>query len=149
MKRILPVLPALCLLSFSCKDRAGDYDTNSVTPPPPVRPPANPVYESAAAYEHNTAQPPSVPQMPPIPTTPPDPSAVLPTRPAPSLPTVPAVPAPPVSPYAAATIHTVVAGDTLSGLSAKYGVPMESIKAANRMTSDTVVLGRKMVIPPR
>ena len=48
-----------------------------------------------------------------------------------------------------ATIHTVVKGDTLSGLSAKYKVPMESIKRANRMTNDTVILGRKMVIPPQ
>ena len=52
-------------------------------------------------------------------------------------------------PTAPATIHTVVKGDTLSGLSAKYKVPMESIKRANNMTNDTVILGRKMVIPPR
>jgi LysM repeat protein len=48
-----------------------------------------------------------------------------------------------------AIIHTVVRGDTLSGLSSKYRVPIASIKQANRMTNDTVVLGRKMVIPPR
>jgi LysM repeat protein len=48
-----------------------------------------------------------------------------------------------------ATIHTVVKGDTLSGISSKYKVPMESIKKANRMTNDTVILGRKMVIPPQ
>ncbi len=52
-------------------------------------------------------------------------------------------------PTAPATIHTVVKGDTLSGLSAKYQVPMESIKRANHMTNDIVILGRKMVIPPR
>jgi LysM repeat protein len=34
-------------------------------------------------------------------------------------------------------------------LSKKYNVPMDSIKQANRMTNDIVVLGRKMVIPPR
>ncbi len=60
----------------------------------------------------------------------------------------PAEPAAP-EPSAPATIHTVVKGDTLSGLSAKYKVPMESIKRANNMTNDTVILGRKMVIPPR
>lgn len=52
-------------------------------------------------------------------------------------------------PTAPATIHTVVKGDTLSGLSAKYKVPIESIKRANNMTNDTVILGRKMAIPPR
>ena len=51
--------------------------------------------------------------------------------------------------HAPATIHTVVKGDTLSGLSAKYRVPMASIMSANRMTDDKVILGRKMVIPPR
>lgn len=50
--------------------------------------------------------------------------------------------------HAPATIHTVVKGDTLSGLSAKYRVPMASIMSANRMTDDKVILGRKMVIPP-
>jgi LysM repeat protein len=54
-----------------------------------------------------------------------------------------------VSANAPASIHTVVAGDTLSGISAKYKVPSASIKQANRMTNDVVVLGRKMVIPPR
>ena len=48
----------------------------------------------------------------------------------------------------AAIIHTVVAGDTLSGISAKYKVPTAAIKQANAMTKDTVVLGKKMVIPP-
>jgi LysM repeat protein len=60
----------------------------------------------------------------------------------------PAVAAPRVPTNGAAIIHTVVAGDTLSGISAKYKVPVAAIKQANRMTNDTVVLGRKMVIPP-
>jgi LysM repeat protein len=51
--------------------------------------------------------------------------------------------------HAPATIHTVVKGDTLSGLSARYRVPMSSIMSANRMTDDKVILGRKMVIPPQ
>jgi len=61
-----------------------------------------------------------------------------------------AAPAAPSAPAnQSAIIHTVVKGDTLSGLSSKYKVPMESIKRANNMTNDTVILGRKMVIPPR
>jgi LysM repeat protein len=55
----------------------------------------------------------------------------------------------PLPDHSPATIHTVVMGDTLSGLSAKYRVPMSSIMSANRMTDDKVILGRKMVIPPR
>lgn len=63
--------------------------------------------------------------------------------------TTAAYPEVPAVPTAPATIHTVVAGDTLSGLSTKYKVPIASIKRANHMTNDIVVLGRKMVIPPR
>ena len=44
--------------------------------------------------------------------------------------------------------HTVVAGDTLSGIASKYKVSAASIKQANNMTRDIVVLGKKMVIPP-
>jgi len=81
----------------------------------------NPVYDTPAAYEESGAAPSTAYQ--------------------------PAAPAP--SGNGSAIIHTVVRGDTLSGLSRKYNVPMESIKQANRMTNDIVVLDRKMVIPPR
>jgi LysM repeat protein len=85
----------------------------------------NPVYDTPAAYEESGATP----------------------APTPAYAETPAAPAP--SGNGSAIIHTVVRGDTLSGLSAKYKVPIASIKQANRMTNDTVVLGRKMVIPPR
>ena len=44
-------------------------------------------------------------------------------------------------------VHTVVRGDTLWGLSRKYGVSVGAIKRANNMTSDTIVLGKKLQIP--
>ena len=92
---------------------------------PPATVPANPVYDTPAAYEEIST-------------------------PAPENPAAPTAPAAPASPaHGAAIIHTVVAGDTLSGISAKYKIPSASIKQANKMTNDTVVLGRKMVIPPR
>jgi len=49
----------------------------------------------------------------------------------------------------AATTHIVVKGDTLGGIATKYKVPMASIMKANNMTKDTVVLGKKLVIPAR
>jgi len=82
----------------------------------PVTDPANPVYDTPAAYEEST-------------TTAAAP-AVADTN-------IPAIPAPS---NGAAIIH--------SGISSKYKVPAATIKQANRMTNDTVVLGRKMVIPP-
>ena len=144
--RILaPSLLAVALVS--CAQKADQYDTSDPygtadagAVNPPVQTPANPIYDSPAVYEESAAITPEVPGVAPIPTTPADPS----------IPSVPAAPAAPAAPAnGAAIIHTVVAGDTLSGLSAKYKVPAASIMQANRMTKDTVVLGRKMVIPPR
>jgi LysM repeat protein len=94
---------------------------------------ANPIYDTPAAYEESGA------------VTPVDPNSVTPPAADPGA--TAAAPPPPAN--GAAIIHTVGKGDTLSGISAKYKVPSASIKQANRMTNDTVVLGRKMVIPPR
>jgi LysM repeat protein len=141
--RILtPSLIAIGLVSCASK-KADEYDTPNPYGPPPgsaANPAAvadaNPVYDTPAAYEETSgnAVNPAVPSVPA----------------GPAAPTTPATPATPTGPSnGAATIHTVVAGDTLSGISAKYKVPAASIKQANRMTTDTVVLGRKMVIPPK
>jgi LysM repeat protein len=119
-------------LSSCASQKADEYDT----PNPYGSPDAaladeavNPVYDTPAAYEESTA-------------------AVTPyTAPAYIPSTSPSPAAPPSN--GAAIIHTVVAGDTLSGISAKYKVPSASIKQANGMTKDIVVLGRKMVIPPQ
>ena len=107
----------------------GPADASLVNPPAPP----NPVYDTPAAYGDTITADDLAPAVPPVP-------------PAPAIPDP--VPGAPAS-NGPAIIHTVVKGDTLSGLSSKYNVPMAAIKAANNMTSDTVVLGRKMVIPPR
>ncbi|KAG6416851.1 hypothetical protein SASPL_124292 [Salvia splendens] len=41
----------------------------------------------------------------------------------------------------------IVKGDTLWGLSRKYGVRIQEIKEANGLTSDTIYAGKKLVIP--
>jgi N-acetylmuramoyl-L-alanine amidase len=43
----------------------------------------------------------------------------------------------------------VIKGDSLSKISGKYHVSAASIKQANHMKNDTVVLGKKMIIPAR
>ncbi|MGL4399126.1 MAG: LysM peptidoglycan-binding domain-containing protein [Luteolibacter sp.] len=132
----------LTLAFVSCASQKSDnYDTanpygvaDAGTANPQATSPENPVYDTPAAYEEST------------------PSAAAPasmTLPAASAsPNIPAAAAPSPASNGAAIIHTVVAGDTLSGLSAKYKVPSAAIKQANNMTKDTVVLGKKMVIPP-
>jgi LysM repeat protein len=121
----------LALACFSCAAKKTDsYDT--VNSNPTANESVNPVYDTPAAYEESgrTAAATAVPT--------PDTT----TAPTATTPTTPKVPS-----NGAATIHTVVAGDTLSGISAKYKVPAATIKQANNMTKDTVVLGKKMVIP--
>jgi len=60
-----------------------------------------------------------------------------------------AQPSTPAAPRGSSTVHTIVRGDTLWGLSKKYSVSIDAIKQANSMTRDTVVLGQKLVIPAR
>jgi N-acetylmuramoyl-L-alanine amidase len=43
--------------------------------------------------------------------------------------------------------HIVQAGDTLWGISQKYGVTIEQIKEANGLTSDTIYVDQKLIIP--
>lgn len=128
----------LAIASVSCfSPKADQYDTSSPYGPAdagqvnaPLPDETNPVYDTPAAYEDSGSSP-----------------AVNP----PSSVTSPNIPVPAVTKPAsngAAIIHTVVAGDTLSGISAKYKVPSAAIKQANNMTKDTVILGKKMVIPP-
>lgn len=145
MTPIRILAPSLIAFAFvSCASQKADtYDTanpygtaDAGAVNPPATAPANPVYDTPAAYEESGA---TTPATAAVPTVAPEPAA-------PSV--TPAVPAAPPS-NGAAIIHTVVKGDTLSGISSKYKVPAASIKQANRMTNDVVVLGRKMVIPPR
>jgi len=44
-------------------------------------------------------------------------------------------------------IHTVKRGDSLSKISAQYNVKIKWIKATNKLTKNTVVLGQKLLIP--
>lgn len=137
---------ALAVTLVSCaSQKADEYDTPAPYGNPDAslaeQAPVNPVYDTPAAYEEAAGT--AATGVAAIdPGAPADPGAIIP-----AVPTTPAAPAAPAN--GAAIIHTVVKGDTLSGISAKYKVPIASIKAANRMTNDTVVLDRKMVIPPQ
>lgn len=133
MNPIHILTPAVLAIALaSCASQKADmYDTSNPYGAPDAgyvdaAAPAyeNPVYDTPAAYEESGAAPSTAYQ--------------------------PAAPAPAetaVSGSGTTTTHTVTKGDTLSGISRKYNVPMESIKRANNMTNDIVVLGRKMVIP--
>ncbi len=55
-----------------------------------------------------------------------------------------------VTPFAGAMItHVVVAGDTIWGLSKKYGVSQYEILSANNLSSNTIQIGQKVLIPQK
>ncbi len=133
--RILtPALLAVALVSCASPkaNRYGDPAAQAAPGPvlvnPPMTAPVASAYGAPPAYGGATLVP-APPPPPPLGATPATPASA------------PAA--------GAGTIHTVVAGDTLWGLSRQYKVPVESIKQANGMTGDTVVLGSKLVVPPR
>lgn len=112
------LLPFASLLLASCGDKRGtNYDT------------VTPSYDDPAAATYGDAAY--------------DESSVTPT-PAPGV-----FDAPPVAATtpAASREHYVAPGDSLWKLSKQYGVSIDAIKQANNMTNDTVILGKKMIIP--
>lgn len=128
--KITTYLPAVALLTFavSCSPQAGGdgYDV--------ANPYAAPDYsdEYGTAYVPGDVNPaydsPAVYE-----------EAVQTTTPEVSAPVRPASP----------KVHTVGRGDTLWGLSKQYGVSVASIKSANNLTRDTIVLGAKLKIPAK
>jgi membrane-bound lytic murein transglycosylase D len=68
------------------------------------------------------------------------PPATPPARPAPAQPA-------PQRPPAQGRTHTVASGETLWSIARRYDVTPEQIRRANRMDSDLVRLGQRLVIP--
>ncbi len=150
--RLLAVSAAALALS-SCANKSVEdgYDTSNPYGAPqagagqgtanaPYQP-VNPTYDTPAAYEENTS-----PSAPAPDTALVDPGSLKPAKPAAQ---VPSSPLPPAKLPAGGTVHVVVKGDTLGGIARKYGTTVAAVKQANSMTSDTVVLGKKLQIPAR
>ena len=85
----------------------------------------------------------------PIPGVPNDPLPPPRVTPNPNLPAYPSAGTPVAGrPVAGATTgHTVVKGDTLWGLSKRYGTTVEAIQQANGLTSHTIRDGQTLQIP--
>jgi LysM repeat protein len=129
----------------------GDTGATQAPGSAPAQPMANPVYDTPAAYEENTGGRKAPPAADSAIVDP----GVAPGAPKPP-PHKPGTNAPAANPSAEATnvalsgtIHTVGKGDSLWAIGKKYGVSVESLKKANGLTKDTVVIGQKLQIPVR
>lgn len=121
-KYTLTLISIAAISLTSCGDKAGDnYDTAATPGFEPAT--ATPTY-GAAAYEDATG-------------------AVA----TPVVDGITAAASVPPASSAATKEHYVAPGDSLWKISKQYGVSIDAIKAANQMTSDTVILGKKMIIP--
>jgi LysM repeat protein len=73
------------------------------------------------------------------------------SSPKPAAPTVLPSPSPvtahPIQAATAGRSHTVQSGDTLWGLSKKYGVSVEALRTMNALTTDTIKPGQTLKIP--
>ena len=132
MNRLLAsmlTLPVLALSSCGLNGGDEDYDTGGAyDTSDPYGVPADGGYESADYQQVNP------------------PANSNPTYGAAAYEDTPAAPSPP--PQVAQT-HTVAKGDTLWGLSQKYGVSVDSLRAANNMAAgdNNIMLGTTINIP--
>lgn len=133
MKSILLILPAIALVSCAKTAQPGTnaYDPSAANPyaAPNTNPYATP--NTGAPYQ-------PIDQV----NDPYTPSAPTYTPAAPSAPAYT-----PSAPAAGGGSHTVVAGDSLWGLSRKYSTTVEAIQAANGITGTTIRTGQTLVIP--
>jgi LysM repeat protein len=81
-----------------------------------------------------------VPSQTPTQTPSPTPTSTKSATPAPTKTATPA-------PSPTAKTYIVASGDTLSKIAAKFGVTVTALKAANNLTTDSIKIGQKLVIP--
>ena len=146
MKRLVPSrwwLLALALLALVLAACERPINPDSADP---TADPILPATLSVPTTDPN-AQPTTDPAT--VPTTVPDAEAT--TEPAPEATTVPdtaATAEPETSEPRGEVTHTVVAGDTITGLSVLYNVPVDVIVSANNLSNvDSLDIGQVLVIP--
>jgi len=121
-----------------------DAEGSSTAEPSPTQAELNADAETPAA-DQQTATPAATPTSTATPTLPPSPTAT----PVPPTATVPPT-APPATPAASGEANTyrIQSGDTLSGIAQRFGVSLDALLAANRITANTTLrIGQTLIIP--
>jgi LysM repeat protein len=94
------------------------------------------------------ATPTVTPRPTTAPTITPAPTPTLELTPPPTVaPTAPPTAAP--TPTSAVTSYRVVAGDTLTGIAARFGTTVQAIVDLNKLTTTNLRIGQLLRIPPR
>ncbi len=131
------------------KQQAANAATTSATTTNPYGVPG--AVTSPSATSSTTTNPYSVPGANGETGAPYQPIPGVSTTPSPSV--VQNIPTPqpytplPADPSATASTHTVAKGDTIWGLTRKYGVTSDQLREANNLTTDTIWVGQKLAIP--
>ena len=119
------IATALAEATFAATAQAAEEPTMLV----PTRPPPTVIVE----------EPSEQPTLAPVPTA-------VPTQPAPT-----PLPRPTVAPLPTAEVgsgvHVVQAGENLFRIALRYGTTVDALMAANNLTSQTIYVGQKLVIP--
>lgn len=121
------LLPAVAVDAYF----ASKFAVGTAAPAVLIEPTPTPTPTSTA-----TATPTPTPTVTPKPT---------PTPTATPKPTV--TPKPTPTPTSTAFYYTVVSGDTLSGIALRFKRTVSAIKTANKLTSDNIKIGQKLLIP--
>lgn len=134
----LAALPGIALLTTSCGNKTDTYSATNTGASPYGN---SPYYGPSGGYDSGAATPAAPASDPYTGTT--SGGGYTPPPPAPT-------PAP--APYTGGSTggsvsHTVVTGDTLYGLSRRYGTTVSAIQSANGLSDSNIRLGSTLNIP--
>ena len=128
-------------------------------PEPPTETPVAPPAAAPAAPPRRTTEPLLGETVPPPPARSPatrTPTTRAPTTPPARTPAQPpartparAQPTETARPAAGTRTHVVAQGETLFGLARRYGVSVDNLRAANKLSDNSIRIGQRLVIPAR
>jgi LysM repeat protein len=141
------LLPAVAVDAyFASKFAIGAAAPATLVEPTPTPTPSQTSTPTPTASPTPTKSPTVKPTVTPTPTKAPTPTPTKAPTATPK-PTVTPTKTPTPTPSSTAFYYTVVSGDTLSGIAVRFKRTVSAIRTANKLTSDTIKIGQKLLIP--